>query len=106
MQKEIYLVSVLGAAQQELEHERYRVWGYYFDLETARQCVLENWTDISELGYYRYGVISQMGEGPLACPETQEWYEFEWEGDAMRRKYKGAKKVEQPEELGNTIYGF
>jgi hypothetical protein len=98
----IYLISVLSR-----NGERYRVWGYYRDIETARECVLENWSDISELDYYHYGVISQMGEGPLACPEEQEWYEFEWEGEVgVDMKYKGAKKIDEPVVVGNTLYGF
>jgi hypothetical protein len=97
-EKKIYLISVLGA-----DGIRYRVWGYYFDREDAQRCILHNDTDISELGYYRYGILTEIGEGPLAIEESQEWYEFVWGPD---RELLEVRKIDKPEQYESTMFGF
>lgn len=94
----VYLVSVFNPKPDE----RLRVWGYYHEVENARQCVKENWTDISELGYYRYGIVSKMGVGPLAVPEDEEWYEFCWvDGHLVT-----VEPVAKPEEYAGVLFGL
>ena len=54
---------------------RQRTWGFYHDLETAQQCVLENWTDIFENNYYNFALISEMPTGVCVSPTKQWWYQ-------------------------------
>lgn len=65
---------------------RSRCWGFYFDRVDAEHVIEHNETDISELGYYRYAVLSEVGEGPLAIPDELQWYEFIWDWDVPPRK--------------------
>jgi len=92
--KQIYTVAVVGDTPKKGEKIRYRVWGYYFKRSEATACVKGNWTDISELGYYRYGVITGLGEGPIAIGKKLAWYEFVWNRKTKPRKHDGIRVPE------------
>ena len=74
----IYTVHVvyldLKAASVWSRLRRQRMWGYFKDLKTAEACVLENWTDIYENGYYNFALINEMEEGVVVSPNKQNWY--------------------------------
>ena len=83
---------------------RSRCWGYHFNREDAEHVIVNNETDISELGYYQYAVLSEVGEGPLAIPEELQWYEFIWDWEVTPRAdgvkiptLIEVKKIEKPE---------
>lgn len=68
---------------KKAKDRRWRCWGYYLDAETAKKCVLENWTDIFEDGYYNVAVIEAIPEGVVPIG-TQEigWYRYDDDTDA------------------------
>jgi len=74
----IFLVRVLFL-EEDGEIKRDRIWGYYDDFETAEKCVLENWTDLYEIGYYGHAVIQEMPEGVCVSASNEWWYEVEYE---------------------------
>ena len=88
----IHEIIVMSGDPEKPQSFRTCTWGYYFDKENAAECIENNWTDISELGYYQYAVLTAKGEGPLAIGQALQWYEFQWEG----RKFRGAIKIAMP----------
>lgn len=52
---------------------RSRRWGFYTDFKEALQCVLENWTDLYECGYYNYVKIQTEEEG-IANDSDEFWF--------------------------------
>lgn len=75
--KFIYLVRCyyLNLDSKNNRTVRERTWGYYYSLQKARKCILENWTDIFESDYYNFAVIMKMPEGVCVTPgSTLEWY--------------------------------
>jgi hypothetical protein len=60
----IFFVTVLHDKQK-----RKRTWGWYLKFKDAEKAVLENHTDIFEMGYYNLAVISAFPEGVLAVEE-------------------------------------
>jgi hypothetical protein len=68
---------------------------------------------MSELGYYQYGVLSQMGEGPMPSQKELQWYEFIWDWDVVPRDfdgivipaYRGATKISKPEIYNEMLFG-
>ena len=91
--KYIYTITVVSGNPNEREPEkrmRSTNWGYYFKKEDAELVIKNNLTDISELGYYRYGVLSRVGEGPMpSIMEEIQWYEFTWNWDVPPREHDG-----------------
>ena len=70
-----------------------RVVGFYEDFATAEKCILENWGDIYEDGYYKYAVIEALEPGlyPTCLTPTPVFYK--WEGTI---KEGGFKKIKRP----------
>jgi hypothetical protein len=64
---EIYMVTVVHP-----EEKRKRTWGWYAEFKDAETAVLENHTDIFELGYYSHAVIEKFPEGVMAISD-EEW---------------------------------
>jgi hypothetical protein len=89
----VYTITVLSGHPCSRRF-RHRDWGYYFNREDAAKVIEENQTDLSELDYYHYAVLSAKGEGPLAVPETLQWYEFVW--DNSRDELLEVKKIDRP----------
>jgi hypothetical protein len=95
------------------ERLRVRSWGYYFNQEDAAQVLEHNETDISELGYYQFGLLAALGEGPMALGEELQWYEFIWNYDTTPRKHDGmkvpefveAKKIQRPPQYEGYAFG-
>ena len=76
----IYIVHVASIANGELNEER--TWGYYFDYSNAEKAIINNITDIFEMGYYNYAVISEMRPGVAMVPENyndQKWFKAEYD---------------------------
>ena len=92
---------------------RCRCWGYYFDRRTAAKAIENNWTDMSEMGYYRYGVLASLGEGPLPSQKELQWYEFVWDWNVSPRETDGivipefveARKIDKPEKYQQVLFG-
>ncbi len=68
----------------------YRVVGFFEDFATAEKCVLENWGDIYENGYYKYAVIEALEPGLYSTCLTPIFYK--WEGDPKTGGYKRIKR--------------
>lgn len=78
-----------------------RTWGWYADLKTAKQSVLENWCDIHET-MYDHVVIEEIPETVIYGGELpKEWW-YKWHGSCEKGGYKPWKK---PKEYNNII-GF
>ena len=75
--EKIYVVSVFFLKDKDYT-DRIRVWGWFSDLETAEKCVLENWTDMYECGYYNRAVIEEMPEGVCVISRYHKWYKIEY----------------------------
>jgi len=92
---------------------RSRCWGYYFDRKDAEYVIEHNSTDMAELGYYQYAVLSEVGEGPMPLGDELQWYEFIWNWDVPPREHDGivipefveAKKIEKPEMYQQIYFG-
>ena len=91
---------------------RCRCWGYYFDRRTAAKSIVNNWTDMSELGYYEYGVLASLGEGPIPSQKELQWYEFIWNWNVEPREdgiripeLIDVKKIEKPSQYEHIWFG-
>jgi hypothetical protein len=95
----VYTITVMSA-KPFTKGFRIREWGYYFKRADAAQVIEHNLTDISELDYYHFAVLSFTGEGPLAIPESLQWYEFEWANSSEGvMRFIQAKKIDRPEQF-------
>ena len=50
--------------------------GFYYELETAKQAVKENWTDINEKGAYQAALIVKKAPGLYPLALIQGYYIF------------------------------
>ena len=57
-----------------------RCVGFYFDLDIAKQEVLNNSCDIFEFSYI-YCVIEEIGEGMYYFPRKSFWFKWNYEED-------------------------
>lgn len=111
--KLIYTVTVLSGNPAVKDSMRSVCWGYYFDSETAEESIYGNWTDMSEIDYYHYAVISSLEPGVAAIPTEIQWFEFEWDhdrpakknGEPRHSKFIGAKKITKPEKYSQWGFG-
>jgi len=80
----IFFVTVL----HKLGNRR-RCWGWYEKFEGAEKAVLENHTDIFEVGYYDLAVIEEYPEGVMSLPEKLWWYKATYpEGSTPEERLK------------------
>jgi len=93
----IFFVTVIND-----EPYRSRCWGFYHDFETAEQGVLENWTDMYELGCYNYAVIEEWPEGIMACSEKETWYSVVYDGNKDGKHV--VTKIEKPEKFAQVVH--
>lgn len=91
--REIFTITTLRKDIREPN----RCVGYYFDLHKAIIAVLNNDSDIYEMGYYPYCVIETVKEGIYALERTEYW--FKWNID------KGCyeKLNEKPDKFYRTV---
>ncbi len=87
-------------------YKRSRCWGWYRDIEDARKCITENWTNIYENGYYNMAMIEPMHEGICRIAGGDEWYDAapQVDSDGVISGYT-VTKVEKPLRL-KSIVGF
>lgn len=71
-----------------------RTVGWYKKYKKAEECVLKNFGDIYECGYYPYAVIEEVEEGLYPYNENTWW--FAWDQDK-----KAYLPIEKPEKLKN-----
>ena len=114
----IYTITVVnGDPYAPLDNSqdrlRTRCWGYYFNRADAEHVIEHNETDISELNYYQYGLLSSLGEGPMTIPDELQWYRFLWNYDVPPRphdgmivpEFMGAEKIDKPSIYNHIIFG-
>jgi hypothetical protein len=110
------MTVVSGDPNADLRDNEYklrcRCWGYYFSRKTAAEAIEGNWTDMSELGYYLYGVLSELGEGPLPNQKELQWYRFNWNHDVEPNEHgvvwpelMSVTKIEKPEIYQQILFG-
>jgi hypothetical protein len=51
-----------------------RCWGWFHDIDKARQAVKGNWNDMFEQGYYNKVLIEGIPEG-MSFSTYEEWYD-------------------------------
>ena len=103
----IYTVTVVsGDPNQADVKTRMRVchWGYYFEREAADCAIQNNLTDMSECGYYQYGVVSELGEGVCVIGDELQWYEFVWDDSDSDRQFLEAQKINKPAIYENIAF--
>jgi hypothetical protein len=98
---------------------RCRCWGYYFNRRDAARAIENNWTDMSELDYYHYAVLSELKEGPMPSQKELQWYEFNWwheedyhlsepprdKNGVFWPHLQAVTKIEKPEKYQNMLFG-
>jgi hypothetical protein len=115
--KSIFLMVVVNGNPEERDSKlrlRSRCWGYYFDRAVAEKAIEENWTDMSEMEYYKYAVLVEQGQGPLPEQEELQWYEFVWNWCVPPREHDGivipefveARKIDKPEQYSQILFGM
>lgn len=72
--------------------------GFYYELETAKQAVKNNWVDINERGSYNAAVIVKKGPGLYPIALVQGYYIF----NHQTEKYDAA---EMPKEMEHINLG-
>jgi len=72
--------------------------GFYYELETAKQAVKNNWVDINERGSYNAAVIVKKGPGLYPIALIQGYYVF----NRQTEKYD---KAEMPKEMEHINLG-
>jgi hypothetical protein len=77
-----------------LDYGDSRVFGYYSDLEIAKERVVQNACDIFEC-VYMYMLIEEIGEGLYSDCRNRWLYKF-------NLKTKEYKSIEEPECIKNT----
>lgn len=94
MLEAIYTVTTLHFRDQQFGSSP-RTVGWFVDLETATQCILQNWGDINETSY-DHAVIERVTPGLYAIDDRQEKW-FEWQDG----RYVASEK---PERLIGTVF--
>lgn len=110
--KKIYTITCVSGGEGK-DPIRSRRWGFFFDRKPAEQVILENQTDISELNYYHYAVLSVVGEGPMAIPDELQWYVFLWNHNTPPRAHDGVSvpqlvevvPIDKPEQYAGILFG-
>lgn len=78
-----------------------RIVGYFLDLETAKECVEQNWGDLYEDGYYKYAVIEDVEPGLYRSVSSKPIF-YKWVGDIDTGGYI---RIRRPKCWKNT-WGF
>lgn len=89
----IYTVTVL-----KLEPYRHRTWGYYFTSAEAEKAILENWTDLFEMGYYDLAVVEEAPTGIAVRHREISWFAADYSKDT---RSPVVRRVERPEWASN-----
>lgn len=72
----LYLIEDCDETQRRLEY-RNRCVGFYFDYNTAEQCVQEDWAGFDEAGYYNYIVIEGLHQGIYpGLGDDEHWFKY------------------------------
>jgi hypothetical protein len=80
---------------------RHRCWGWYQKVEDAERAVLENHTDIFEMGYYDTAVIEEYPEGVLSIPlDDRRWYASTY---SYVRNECLVQRIPEPVEYEDTV---
>lgn len=54
---------------------RERLWGFFYDLRTAKRAVRENWGDnFDEAYYYNGAIVEQVNEGYFNYSRKRRWF--------------------------------
>jgi hypothetical protein len=56
------------------QKERYRVWGFYHELENAEKAVLADATGMFELGHYNWAMIEKVDPGIIPISLIHKYY--------------------------------
>lgn len=103
--KIIYFVTVFYVDGKEYNYRPYkriRCWGWFGKEEDAEKCIMENWTDIYEIGYYNMALIEPCRQGPTgmsAAIKRQRWFDVKYLSNS---KY-AIREIDTPKKFRNTI---
>lgn len=81
-----------------------RCWGWFHDVKVARQCIVENWTDLFEMCYYDHAFIEAVDEGILAHSEIIAHFKATY--DSKTSETTVEELVDPPSPLFKNTYGF
>lgn len=83
-------------------YKRIRCWGWFKDEKDAERCIMENWTDIYENGYYNLAIIEPHKQGPIGLVHRKDrWFDI---GYIDGHTYN-IKEIQKPARFGNIV-GF
>lgn len=97
--KYIYTVTTIREPNKKDPIGRPRTVGWYDNHDAAHEALFENYNDISEEGYYKYGLIEKVSYGVYSFPYEETWYEWNYKTE----KYD--PRDEKPECFKNIV-GF
>lgn len=101
----IYIITSVDG-NEENDPLRSRAWGYYFNLEDAKNYVELAYRTISDMGYYRYIVISALPEGANAISTELEWYQVLWIYAHPPHARTELIQIEKPEKYSKFNFGI
>ena len=78
----IYTVTTIQTFEDPKQPKRKRCVGFFYDINDAKQAVLENWLDIAEEGRYNYAVIEDFQQGLYSIGEEKNQLWFEWNNES------------------------
>ena len=101
--QKIYFMTVLKFTPLG-EITRSRCMGFYFSLETAKDCIVQNGCDLFEDNYYDTGVVEGYVEGVYPHPNEEWWFKADYSN--MRTKFDPTvTEIEKPEVFKHAV-GF
>jgi hypothetical protein len=79
-------------------YNRSRVPGYFTNFGDAEKCVLENWGDIWEDGYYKFAIIEKTSPGLYTFEDRAEaWYTPKVD------RLGEYERIEKPDRFKNSV---
>lgn len=90
----IYMLATLYIDLVTGDDTRCSTVGWFKKFEEAEKCILFNWGDIQEAGWYNHAVIEKINEGLYGYTRLEFWYYMSG---------KDIYAISKPEQLQGTI---
>lgn len=101
----VYMVVVYKESDNPDQeyYKRIRNWGFYTDLAVARNAIIQNWTDMYELGYYDRAVIESVEEGIMGNTEFVEWFKADYGDWRGPERDESGRWIPTPDPVVTTV---
>ncbi len=95
MSRPIYTVTaVYTSSDKSIRGDKYRTFGFFHDLEEAREAASENWGEMHEC-LYNYLVIESYREGIHSIGDMIDYYKWDYDNnkwlklDSCPKRFRG-----------------